>query len=321
MNIMRRILAVTGLFLGAALGCFGQTPAYQIEKVPYASYLAPGKLSVVASFDGSKALDRWKDILAFAKEKSVKFTFFISSVYFIPDPDRQLYIYPIDPRKTGISDIGFGGQKEAVAQRIAFVQQAVNEGHDIESHLNGHFDGTRWTEAMWKVEFAQFNEFCSFLLKKPTHVRFPLLGMNSQVFPVLMQNGIHSITSVYGKDFHLFSRISLTGETVPYTIVEFPISFEHENGATILLMDYNFYMYDQKYHISMQNAEAEMVKLYLDEAQKCYVEKRPFFISHHFSNWNHAAYWNAMKQVIEIIGKKYSVEYLTISDLYKLVTS
>jgi hypothetical protein len=315
---MWRASLASVLFLCAG-GAWSQ-PAYTVEKVSYADYLSPGKLTIVASFDGSKALDRWQDILSFARDKGVKFTFFISSVYFVPDAGKQVYIYPVDPSRAGVSDIGFGGSADDVVRRIAFVREAAAEGHDIQSHLNGHFDGSRWTEAMWRQEFREFNDLCPFLPAKAAHVRFPLLAMNGNAFPAMAENGIRSVTSVYGTDFHLFHRVTLDHGGSPYTLVEFPISFEHENGATVILMDYNFYLYDQKYHIDPLQAEADMVALYLDEARKCFAQKRPLFISHHFSNWNHAAYWTAMKSVIDTLEHEFPVEYLTISDLYEKVS-
>lgn len=318
--VPRRVPFTLALVLVCA-AAWGQASAVEVEKVAYDRYLAPGKLTVVASFDGSKALDRWQDILDFAHQSGVKFTFFISSVYFVPDARRHQYVYPINPAQSGISVIGFGGTTDEVNRRIAFVDQALADGHDVQSHLNGHFDGSRWTEAMWRQEFDQFSALCPFLKTPVNHVRFPLLAMNAAALPALAENGILSVTSVYGKDFHLFSRVTFPYLEGRYTVVEFPISYERENGATILMMDYNFYLYDQKYHVKMAQAEQEMAKLYLDEAEKCFQERRPFFISHHFSNWNHAAYWNAMKAVIAEINKRYSVEYLTVSELYRAVSS
>ena len=73
--------------------------SYQTEKVPYSRYLDTTTLTVVASFDGSYNPDRWEDILAFAKDNNLKFTFFISGVYLIPNDNKDSYIYPPDPLK------------------------------------------------------------------------------------------------------------------------------------------------------------------------------------------------------------------------------
>ncbi|MFH0887248.1 MAG: hypothetical protein V1843_03680 [bacterium] len=116
--------------------------------------------------------------------------------------------------------------------------------------------------------------------------------------------GIYSITSVVENDYDNFNKISLIYHGQPFVFLEFPIAYEHENKAKLILMDYNFFFYDEQHHINMDTAKNDMVKLYLDEAKRCFAQKRPFFTSHHFSNWYHAAYWNAMKTVILEIKKK-----------------
>ena len=292
---------------------------YHVEKIPYGGYLPQNKLTVVASFDGSYNLKRWEDILSFARENSIKFTFFISGVYFVPRPDKDTYVYPPNPLERGISDIGFGDSTGDVAIREQDVLKAIKMGHDVESHLNGHFDGTRWTEDAWRREFQEFNSICSFLPIPVRHVRFPLLAYNNKVFPVLAEFGIRSVTSVVENDYENFNRITIDYKGKPYTFLEFPIAYEHENKSKILLMDYNFYLYDESHHIDPEKSKDDMMKMYLDEAERAFKDKRPFFISHHFSNWNHAAYWDAMKQVLLAVKQKYSVEFITVSELYDLL--
>lgn len=320
------IQKIFGLILFSfTLCCFSrlsaETTGYRTEKIPYRNFLPENKLIVVASFDGSKALDRWQDILKFSEENGVKFTFFISGVYFLPDKDRNLYLYPLDSKISGKSDIGFGGASTDVAKRKEDVLNAYNSGHDIETHLNGHFDGTRWTEQNWRTEFNEFNQIASFLPKPVRHVRFPLLAMNHKVFPVLAEFGIRSIVSDVESDYENFNKITLDIQGKRYSFVEFPIAYEHENRSKILLMDYNFYLYDETHHIDPEKSKEEMVALYLDEAERCFKDRRPFFISHHFSNWNHSAYWDAMKKVIQEVSKKYSSEFWTVSELYDKVSN
>lgn len=300
-----------------------KTPAarYKTERISYAPFLPKGKLTVVASFDGSYSLNRWQNILSFARTNGVKFTFFVSGVYFLSDSDAQKYVYPVDPEIRGKSDIGFGGTPQEVAERKKLVLKALSEGHDIESHLNGHFNAIRWTTPEWQKEFDEFDSIMSFLPQRVRHVRFPLLAINQNVYPVLAERGIKSVTSLLGKDYEQFRKITVSENGKTSTIIEFPISSEYEQGDKVILMDYNFYLYDKLHYIDPEQAKDEMIKLYLEEADKCFKEGRPFFISHHFSNWNHSAYWDAMKSVIETINKKYPVEYMTVNDLYNTVTS
>jgi len=293
---------------------------YFVKKKPYAPYLTPDKLTVVASFDGSKSLERWQDILDFADKKQVKFTFFISGVYFVSDDDKKSYLYPPDMSIKGRSDIGFGGTGENIEKRKNFVLKAMAAGHDVQTHLNGHFDGSRWSEDAWRNEFDQFSRICAFMPSSVKHVRFPLLAMNHKVFPVLAAAGVKSVMSDIENDYENFNLITLKYGATNYQFAEFPIAYEKENGARILLMDYNFYLYDEKHRIDPDKAEKDMIALYLDEAERCMRDKRPFFISHHFSNWNHAAYWDAMQQVISEVKKKYPTEFLTVSELYDRVS-
>jgi hypothetical protein len=86
-----RIFMILSLSIALSNMGFGAQGEYAVKKVPYASYLKPGKLTVIASFDGGLALDRWQDILDFSDKNQIKFTFFVSSVYIIPDQDKNLY--------------------------------------------------------------------------------------------------------------------------------------------------------------------------------------------------------------------------------------
>ena len=292
--------------------------SYQTEKVPYSRYLDSTTLTVVPSFDGSYSPNRWEDILSFAKLNNVKFTFFISGVYLIPNELKDSYIYPTDTSKTGISDIGFGGTNTEVVKRIGYINRAIKDGFDIESHLNGHFDGSSWNQQAWDTEFGEFNKLTTFLSEKVHHVRFPLLAFNHKAFPAMAKYAIYSITSVIenGNDFENFNKISFSYKNKLFTFLEFPIATNRENNRNTILMDYNFYIYDKDHNINVDKAQKDMVKIYLEEADKCFQQQRPFFISHHFSNWNNAAYWNAMKEVIIEVKKKYNVKFLTISELY-----
>jgi peptidoglycan/xylan/chitin deacetylase (PgdA/CDA1 family) len=294
---------------------------YKTEAIPYAQFLPQNKLTVVASFDGSYSLTRWADILSFARANGIKFTFFVSGVYFLSDSEAQKYVYPVDQEIRGKSDIGFGGTPQQVAGRKKIVLKALSEGHDIESHLNGHFNAIAWTTPEWQKEFDEFDTIMSFLPQRVSHVRFPLLAINENVYPVLAERGIKSVTSLLSKDYQNFRKVTVSENGKEYTIIEFPISREYDQGTKVILMDYNFYLYDKSHHIDPAKAESDMVALYLEEADSCFKEHRPFFISHHFSNWNHSAYWDAMKSVIETINKKYQVEYMTVSDLYNAVTA
>jgi peptidoglycan/xylan/chitin deacetylase (PgdA/CDA1 family) len=289
---------------------------YTTSHESFAPYLTPGKLTIIVSFDGSKSLDFWHDILAFSKENKMKATFFASGVYFLADQDKNQYKLPYNMAKKGISEIGFGGTSDDIKQRIAIVKQALDENHDIESHLNGHFDGSKWSQNSWCNEFLEFDNLTNFI-PQSKHVRFPLLAMNSNVYPVMAKFGYQSVTSVIYSDYSLIHKINFKYDGKDYSIIEYPIPYVHDDTYATILMDYNLYYEDTHRKVSKTPEEIRKntYKLYMDMAKEAYDEKRPLFFSHHFSEWEHAAYLEAMKDAIIDLRKKYDVEFLTISEL------
>ena len=60
----------------------------------------------------------------------------------------------------GRSAIGWGGEADELSARIEQVFLAAQEGHEIASHGNGHFDGgSKWSLAQWRAEFDQLHRF------------------------------------------------------------------------------------------------------------------------------------------------------------------
>jgi hypothetical protein len=110
---------------------------------------------VLLAFDGSLNLSFWEESRAFAQQTGAKYTYFMSGTYFLPDSKKASYHGP--HHAEGKSDIGFGGPAENVELRLQQVKKAHDEGHEMGSHANGHFDGSAWVEEDWDAEFAQFN--------------------------------------------------------------------------------------------------------------------------------------------------------------------
>jgi len=138
LKMLKKIYLIIALTIIFCNFVFAQTFTYKVQKLHYSDYLSTDTLFVVASFDGSYDLKRWEDILSFAKINGVKFTFFISGVYFLPAQKKDIYVFPPDPHEKGRSIIGFGDSDTDVDKRKEIVLGAIRSGHDIESHLNGH---------------------------------------------------------------------------------------------------------------------------------------------------------------------------------------
>jgi peptidoglycan/xylan/chitin deacetylase (PgdA/CDA1 family) len=112
---------------------------------------------ILISFDGSDWLDRWEDTLTFAKENKVKFTYFISSPYFVTEKEIGDFYWAqqqlsdkclIKPRKNE--------QSNQIRVRFAYLNRAVIEGHEIGCHFVGHYNGRKWTQTQWMNELLCF---------------------------------------------------------------------------------------------------------------------------------------------------------------------
>ncbi|MFZ4403696.1 MAG: hypothetical protein ACOYOK_06290, partial [Pseudobdellovibrionaceae bacterium] len=190
---------------------------------------------VLLAFDGSNSIPFWQESLAFAQQSEangfpLKFTYFISGVYFLGYDTYQTYDAPGLGR--GKSSIGFSGfrtdsvnqQREEILSRTDQVNDAFTSGQEIASHANGHFDANRpsfrgttasaWKLADWDYEFRQFNDLIfnvfsinkldrstkyprgwTFNSQNITGFRAPLLGVNEGLWPALVKNGFKYDTS------------------------------------------------------------------------------------------------------------------------------
>lgn len=285
---------------------------------------------VALAFDGSKSLNFWQRSLDFAKETSnrigpVRFSYFISGVYFLTESNKQTYVDPRDSTQAGRSAIGFGGTADELVGRIQYVDRALAESHEIASHANGHFDGASWNAAQWRLESAQFNRFIVNVFsinnlvnevfttnwirdwaqhfdRRFNGFRAPLLANNPSMRQVLKEFGFTYDTSQVA-DRNLWPR--KTGEG----LWQFPLAPLTIAGTAkrTLSMDYNFYMAQS----NAQNAgnpelyaqyEEQMVQTYLKYFKDSYEGNRsPINIGHHFSLWNGGAYWRAMKRFAEAV--------------------
>ncbi|MBX9768462.1 MAG: polysaccharide deacetylase family protein [Bdellovibrionales bacterium] len=264
---------------------------------------------IVIAFDGSYAEGAWKETLRAAQELDVKFTYFVSGVYFLKNELRQTYLPP--GHKPGASDIGFGGTDTEIAARALQVLRAQTYGHEIASHANGHFDGSKWTEENWDQENLQFdslirNVFTNNKINSPLQnfwrwpkeivqgFRAPYLAHSPGLRPSLRKFGFKYDTSQIATWNYWPQKID--------GIWNFPLASLSISGSNkrTLSMDYNFYVAHSGAKNQPQDTlrfEKEMLETYLQYFQKNYQGPRaPIHIGHHFSFWNGAAYWNALQK-------------------------
>ncbi|MBX4186908.1 MAG: hypothetical protein KW802_01435 [Candidatus Doudnabacteria bacterium] len=301
-----------------------------------------GKQVIVFAFDGSKAQDMWQESLDFAQQmkeegKPIHFTYFISGVYLLTYKNKTLYQPPLAP--AGSSLIGYGDSKADVIRRINQINRAVAEGHEIGSHLNGHFSGTNWTTQDWEQEFDQFEKLftnvnannqidpnvakLNLSLSDIVGFRAPDLGRNPSMLPVVKAHGFVYDTSATGK----------RGEwpLIENGIWEFPVaSIRYANTTSSLLsMDYNFYIHQTNGRDLLKQGTDGWQKA-LDDVYISYVNyfnsnydstKAPVLIAHHFSKWNDGVYWEAMKKFAAAECGKPDVRCVSYKELVNYLNS
>lgn len=277
---------------------------------------------VALAFDGSKSISMWRATREFAKAASarvqapVRFTYFISSVYYMKSAYRAFYLSP--GHQPGSSAIGWGGNSVDLEARIDQTGFAFEEKHEIASHAAGHFDGSQWSEADWRNEFHQFFEmiFRVFELNpsirrtqsfpqgwrfKPDDVvgfRAPQLGTSDGLWPVLAQRGFRYDTSRVAAPTRWPRKDK-------YGVWNFPLARLTIAGTAraTLSMDYNFYVADsaaQSDPVNSQLYRQRMLATYRNYFLTNYLGNRaPVHIGHHFSLWNDGAYWEAFKDFAE----------------------
>jgi hypothetical protein len=243
---------------------------------------------VLLSFDGSESLLMWQKTRDFAKKmktdgKPVNFTYFISSVYFLPPNTKDIP-----------SAIGYSKNIDDIPKRIEQVKLAKEEGHEIASHMNGHFRSTDWSEIKWREEFSLFNKI---LPEKVIGFRSPLLSRNNNLYKVLPDFGYKYDTSGVGKIGEWPIKNKYGTWEIPLVTMTLP------GGGATLSMDYNIYLAQTKAKDILKSGTTTWNKNYLQTLgaftnyfNKNYNSNRaPVVIGNHFSTWNDGLYFEALK--------------------------
>jgi hypothetical protein len=308
-HLIRRVCA--GTIAAAVI----MTPAVaQPQQQPQPTMKTTAPQFVLLSFDGSKSLDMWEETRAFARDEmkgKVKFTYFISCVYFLTRENRSKYVEPA--RGAGKSAIGFGVDTTDVQRRVEQVNAAFTEGHEIASHACGHHSGAgKWSQDQWEREFASFNKFVFGAIPEngltppagyPTGYVFDRAKIAGFRAPLLeTAKGLWPTMSKYGFRYDTSRTSDMTYQPKKINgIWNFPLAEVRIAGTAkrTLSMDYNFYYAQSGAKPDPANAarySKEMLETYLQYFEANYNGARaPLHIGHHFSKWNGGAYWDAMK--------------------------
>lgn len=298
---------------------------------------------VLLAFDGSLSHEMWKQTRQFAAEmkgqgKDVRFTYFISGVYYLAHKNRGQYLAP--GYGAGRSHIGWGKDDADLLGRFEHTNQAFLEGHEIASHANGHFDGSKWTEEQWTSEFEQFYDFLfgffrnnalthvrefakgwSFTKENVIGFRAPLLGYSPGLWTTLKKFNFRYDTSRVAAATYWPEKMRDGGYW------NFPLASLRVagSGKRTLSMDYNFYVAQSGGKPDLANAalyEEQTLQTYLQYFDLNYNGNRaPIDIGHHFSLWNDGAYWKALKRFAAAVCGLPEVRCVTYTELADFMDS
>jgi hypothetical protein len=292
---------------------------------------------VALAFDGSSSIEMWNTTRRFANDAKaagapLKFTYFISGVYYVGKANKRRYIEPT--RGPGVSAIGWGSDDQDLLARYDQTNLAFKEEHEIASHANGHFSGDKWGFKEWQSEFRQFHEiifdFLRFNGLRPTPAfpngwifkeqemkgfRAPQLGVSQPLWDVIKDFGYRYDTSLVAKANYWPEKHARGGHW-NFPLAALTIA---GTGKRTLSMDYNFYVADsaaQPNAAQKDRFKKQMLETYLQYFDSNYNGNRaPLHIGHHFSLWNGGAYWEAMKEFALTVCKKPEVVCGTYKEL------
>ncbi|WP_018683243.1 hypothetical protein [Actinokineospora enzanensis] len=286
---------------------------------PWMHKLAPGEKPpqfVLFSFDGAGSHDHWQRFLPLAHKVNAHFSGFLSGIYLLDDSQKADYTGP--GHKPGKASIGFGGSPEDVRNLVNDLNSAVEQGHEIGTHYNGHFcQGAepsvgRWTTAQWNDEMNQFFSYVDRakalgLRIDPKAIkggRTPCLeGRFDQLFPALTARGMDYDTSKVSD--------GLAWPTLDNGVWEFAMPSVRVPGLNYkktIMMDYNFWFTLNKAKDEPARAP-EFTAIVLETYERAYQaafdgNRAPMVVGNHFNQWSGGAFVNATEKFMgEVCGK------------------
>ncbi|CAL9414025.1 hypothetical protein [Streptomyces sp. enrichment culture] len=289
---------------------------------------------VVFSWDGALQGDDglFSHFRKTAKQYDARMTFFLTGIYLVPKNKRHLYDPPQHP--AGSAAISFPTD-EHIRTTLQELSAAWKEGHEIGTHFNGHFCGTKgggdWSVDEWRSEIDQFFDFVKKwktntgftdldplpfdIEKEVTGGRAPCLEGQANLMKASKDYGWRYDASSAG-DFQIWP-VKKDG------IWDFPLQMLPYEGGKYqgLSMDFNF-LYNQSDGETDGDPamypkwQQETVQTYMAGFNRVYFGSRaPLFIGNHFEEWNGGIYMKAVEEVIKNVCPKKDVECVTFKEL------
>jgi peptidoglycan/xylan/chitin deacetylase (PgdA/CDA1 family) len=264
--------------------------------------------TVIISFDGAHDNDQWQRSLDLGRRTGAEFTYFLSCVFALSPENKASYIAP--EKGAGKSNVGFGKSRDDVAQRLMFIWQANQEGHEMASHTCGHFDGKYWSKAQWLSEFTQFDRILKDAwvvnggAREPSGWRAMIEGINGFRAPYLSTNvSLYAALSEsqFSYDASKVERGIDTPETRNgFTQFALPLIPEGPEGRGIVAMDYNLFV---RHSGGFERKDADKVfeQRTLDALSAAFKSqyngaRNPVQFGLHFTLMNGGAYWRAVER-------------------------
>ena len=342
---------------------------------------------VLLSFDNCQELQTWSQISSFFEElnghstQPIHFTFFLSAVGLLTEQNGNHYQNPAhlanENRNTardvnrskfperarrlayggefsdsGESNIGFGEDETTLLKRIAFLNQLHRQGNEIASHAVGHYDGSKWTEAMWRHEFEQYNYIIdhvaevneltgpaaaqaklNFSSRDLQSFRAPYLGKNEALLRVLRDFGYQADSSDINMGYEdevWPHKYSVDGDSDGAW--NFGLSWVNAPSNSSIgrlhlpSMDYNW-CYVQTNGCESDNQERtdaavrdarDMFIAYTNHFLKNYNSNRaPVVIGHHFFPYRGGVYNEALLHFARIVCSQPETQCVTFQDFAK----
>ncbi len=268
---------------------------------------------ILISFDGSCDISMWQETLKIAKEKNVKFTYFISAPYFVTKSEEAAHPY-WGIKKFGYSPIKFrkdtAFEDDLIKRRFCYLKDAIDQGCEIGSHLDGHYsEGNTFTYAQWTDEFNYFKwaigkDFDISFIKG---IRAPALAVNSNYFKAVNDFGYvydSSVVAAYRKAPPFDREIYVNEIKIISGIPDSKVRHS-------LVFDYNFDIFS-KMHPGLPMSDVFFNSLVYDYEHG----SGPFEICLHFEKFEGQPYYNAMLRFIDWVADK-NPNYLTYNEYFK----
>ena len=289
---------------------------------------------IIFSFDGVGSHEKWQEFMAAAEKHDARINGFLTGLYLLTDDNADKYTGP--RHKAGASEVGFGGDAAEVATRINDLNEALDRGHEIGTHYNGHFcgvpkGGAAWSSEEWSDDLGQFMGFVTDYRKNNPGAQLPELKLKPSDIKggrtQCLDGTLETLIPVWKKfDFTYDSSINSPTSGVSWPskrdgIWEFymPYVFTSAFPKGVINMDYNLWVRYNGGENQPETAPELRQKVYENYTylyDKTFNGNRaPLLIANHFNNWNGNSFNPATLKFMEDYCGKPDTICATYSDV------